>query len=69
MTDHKAEPRSQVQFDVVAGFVNHAFISNQTADEGARIRNGQSTFTKLYLALNWTRGAFAFSPLWSIAQP
>lgn len=31
--------------------------------------NGHSTLTKSYFALNWIRGAFAFSPFCSIFQP
>ena len=47
---------------VVAGFVNHTFILGNPIDDDAvaPVCNGHSTFTKLYFALNWIRGAFAF---------
>jgi hypothetical protein len=46
----------------VAGFVNHTFILGNPIDDDAvaPVCNGHSTFTKLYFALNWIRGAFAF---------
>ena len=36
---------------------------------GPRYRRSGSAFTKLYLALTWMRGAFAFRLFWSITQP